>query len=285
MSIEQVKKDGIAFFTDAIKKWNRLIELYNEIRESGFTPPADLIQEANEILAWFQDNYMQHLKYSTFRVAETLPSGKMVGVDHIFDVVFSGADIQRICNDPYIYAEELSKGMAHLRGHLASIRNLKTISNKVEVELPILRIRKMLSRCNLVIDQLRRRRKNKIPYLIEDEYDVQDLLHALLKLEFDDIRKEEWTPSYAGGASRIDLVLKKEKILIEVKKSSVNVREKDLGDQLLEDIGRYKEYPDANIIVCFIYDPEHWIENSEGLKRDLEKLSTKNLNVEVIICP
>ena len=30
---------------------------------------------------------------------------------------------------------------------------------------------------------------------INDEYDVQDLFHALLTLYFDDIRDEEWTPS------------------------------------------------------------------------------------------
>ncbi|MEI6002257.1 hypothetical protein H3V53_35580 [Paraburkholderia bengalensis] len=35
-----------------------------------------------------------------------------------------------------------------------------------------------------------------------DEYDVQDLLHGVLHLEFDDIRPEEWCPSYAGTGTR-----------------------------------------------------------------------------------
>ena len=42
---------------------------------------------------------------------------------------------------------------------------------------------------------------------MEDEYDVQDLFHALLTIYFEDIRKEEWSPSYAGGASRMDFLL------------------------------------------------------------------------------
>lgn len=43
---------------------------------------------------------------------------------------------------------------------------------------------------------------------LEDEYDVQDLPHALLLLYFDDVRAEEWTPSYAGKSARMDFLLK-----------------------------------------------------------------------------
>lgn len=289
MSVEQIKKDGIAFFTLAIERWSRLIDLYNELAsayDSGRLTKE--ISEANEILAWFQENYIKHLKYSKFRVFSTLPSGKKTKTDPIFDLIFRGANIETISSEryPYTFAENLNVGAAHLRGHLTSIRNLETLKEETETErIPTLRIKKTLSRCNLVMDQLRRRRRNKTPYLFEDEYDLQDLIHALLRLDFDDIRKEEWTPSYAGGAARIDLVLRKEKILIEVKRTSINVREKELGDQLLEDIGRYKEYPHANTLVCFIFDPKHWIENPQGLKHDLEKQSTKELVVEVIICP
>jgi hypothetical protein len=45
-----------------------------------------------------------------------------------------------------------------------------------------------------------RHRYSERPTLeVEDEYDTQDLFHALLAIDFDDIRREEWTPSYAGG--------------------------------------------------------------------------------------
>ena len=66
--------------------------------------------------------------------------------------------------------------------------------------------------------QLRNRHGNRQTLSIEDEYDVQDLLHALLHLYFDDIRPEEWTPSYAGKSARVDFLLKNEKTVIEVKK-------------------------------------------------------------------
>lgn len=66
--------------------------------------------------------------------------------------------------------------------------------------------------------QLRNRHDNRQTLSIEDEYDVQDLLHALLHLYFNDIRPEEWTPSYAGKSARVDFLLKNEKTVIEVKK-------------------------------------------------------------------
>jgi len=171
-----------------------------------------------------------------------------------------------------------------LRGHLSSIRRLENISEESK-KVPLLVIRKILSRFRLVANQLKRRRKNKVPYLIKDEYDVQNLLYALFRLDFDDIRKEEWTPSYAGGASRIDLVLKNEGILVEVKKTGASLKEEQIGKQLIVDIAKYKEYKGVNTLVCFIYDPEQRIENPKGLENDLRKLSTKKLKVEVFVCP
>lgn len=51
-----------------------------------------------------------------------------------------------------------------------------------------------------VARQIRSRHEQRETLSIQDEYDVQDLLHALLSIFFEDIRAEEWTPSYAGGS-------------------------------------------------------------------------------------
>lgn len=66
--------------------------------------------------------------------------------------------------------------------------------------------------------QLKKRYNGRDSIEVNDEYDVQDLVHALLTLHFDDVRPEEASPSYAGSSSRQDFLLKKEKIVIEVKK-------------------------------------------------------------------
>ncbi len=79
-------------------------------------------------------------------------------------------------------------------------------------------------------------RENRETLKIEDEYDVQDLLHALLLLYFDDVRAEEWTPSYAGKSARMDFLLKNERVVIEVKKTRLGLADKELGDQLIIDV-------------------------------------------------
>jgi|GEM_PF-518894 len=138
---------------------------------------------------------------------------------------------------------------------------------------------------HLVANQLENRHNNRPTLKIEDEYDVQDLLHSLLKIYFDDVRPEEWTPSYAGGSSKIDFLLKKEKIVIEVKKTRQKLRDKEIGDQLLVDIAKYKKHSDCESLICFIYDPEGTIGNPKGLESDLNQSSDEQLNIITIIEP
>lgn len=138
-------------------------------------------------------------------------------------------------------------------------------SDKVEL------INHLCNRFHLVARQLRMRHAGRSTLSIEDEYDVQDLFHALLLVDFEDVRDEEWTPSYAGGSSRMDFLLKQERIVIEVKKTRSGLAEREIGDELLIDIGRYKAHPDFKTLICFVYDPEGKIANPRGLETDLSK--------------
>lgn len=122
-----------------------------------------------------------------------------------------------------------------------------------------------------VVKSLRNRHDNRNTIDVDDEYDVQDLLFAILQIFFKDIRKEEWTPSYAGNSSRVDFLLKEEKMVIEVKKTRNTMKDKDLGEQLIIDIAKYKSHPDCKNLVCFVYDPEGRIVNPDGIIKDLEK--------------
>ena len=143
----------------------------------------------------------------------------------------------------------------------------------------------LFEKFHLVARHFRNRHNRRETLTIKDEYDVQDLVHALLRLSFDDVRAEEYVPSYAGSASRVDFLLKKERTLIEIKKTRSNLRDKELGDQLILDIAKYKLHPDCDRLVCFVYDPEGLIDNPRGLELDLEKNSSENLLVEVYIKP
>jgi hypothetical protein len=145
-------------------------------------------------------------------------------------------------------------------------------------------IEKICLRFHAVARQLQQRYDDRGTITIEDEYDVQDLLHGILRLHFDDIRAEEWTPSYAGGSSRVDFLLKAEEIVIEVKKTRPSMKPKHLGEQLIIDRARYEAHPNCKALICFVYDPEGRIGNPVGIERDLERTSGP-LKVRVIIAP
>lgn len=132
-------------------------------------------------------------------------------------------------------------------------------------------IETIFTRFHKVARQLRNRYNQRPTLDINDEYDVQNLLHALLQLYFDDIRAEEWTPSYAGKCARVDFLLKNEKMVIEVKKARQGLTDKEIGDQLIIDIDRYKTHYDCEKLVCFVYDPEGRIGNPIGIMEDLNK--------------
>ncbi|RHI44420.1 hypothetical protein DW167_10080 [Bacteroides thetaiotaomicron] len=154
----------------------------------------------------------------------------------------------------------------------------------INVEHAINVVQKICNRFHQVARQVRQRHSNRKTIEIEDEYDVQDLLHALLKVDFDDVRAEEWTPSYAGSASRMDFLLKQEQIVIEVKKTRKGLVAKEVGEQLMIDIERYTAHPDCQTLVCFVYDPESRVANPIGIENDLKR-KTNNLNVIIIITP
>ena len=142
----------------------------------------------------------------------------------------------------------------------------------------------LLSRFHLVVRQLGDRHDSRATLNVNDEYDVQDLLHALLRLFFDDIRPEEWTPSYAGGSARMDFLIKQEEIVIETKMTRENLTARDIGNQLIEDIARYKEHQDCRVLIAFVYDPEGRIANPRGIENDLSR-DEGDLAVRVMIVP
>ncbi|MGH6895847.1 MAG: transposase [Geminicoccaceae bacterium] len=102
---------------------------------------------------------------------------------------------------------------------------------------PVARIVALCRRFPLFVERLQARQRHRSPYIVEDEYDVQDLLHAILKLHFDDVRPEEWTPSYAGNASRIDFLLPRERTIIEAKMTRPKLGQKEVTNEL---INRYR---------------------------------------------
>ncbi|MBT3286958.1 MAG: transposase [Victivallales bacterium] len=117
---------------------------------------------------------------------------------------------------------------------------------------------------------LAHRRKGAQQLTFSSEYDVQDLLHALLRPWVSDIRPEEFTPSYAGSSTRMDFLLPVYALVIELKFVRDRSHAKRVGDELIIDIDHYRAHPTCKTIWCAIYDPDHFLTNAEGLRTDLE---------------
>lgn len=53
------------------------------------------------------------------------------------------------------------------------------------------------------------------------------------------------------------------------KKTRQGLADKEVGDQLIIDVDRYKAHPDCERLICFVYDPEGRIGNPNGIMGDL----------------
>jgi hypothetical protein len=114
------------------------------------------------------------------------------------------------------------------------------------------------------------RRKGVQQLSFSSEYDVQDILHALLRPWISDIRPEEFTPSYAGSSTRMDFLLPKYNLVIELKFVRDRTHAKHIGDELIIDIEHYRIHPNCKILWCVVFDPDHLLQNAEGLRTDIE---------------
>jgi hypothetical protein len=168
----------------------------------------------------------------------------------------------------------------HLRAHAAmDVQPAHHSNGPLEVVLNLCR------KFHVAAIELQSRHKNRATLTIADEYDVQDLLRALLRQQFSDVRAEEAAPSFAGRSPRLDFLLKLEKIVVETKMTREGLRDKEIGDELLQDCARYKNHPDCSTLVCFIYDPMGLLKNPYALTSDIEKQSDGRLTVRAITCP
>lgn len=149
---------------------------------------------------------------------------------------------------------------------------------------PVARVVELCRRFPLLVERLQRRQRNRPPVEVRDEYDVQDLLHAVLKLQFEDVRPEEWTPSYAGNASRVDFFLPPERMIVEAKMTRAHLGQREVADQLTIDRVRYESMPNVDHLICLIYDPDRRCSNPSALENDLARGGGR-LRVAAVVCP
>lgn len=149
---------------------------------------------------------------------------------------------------------------------------------------PLVLIRKVCQRFHSVARQLRLRKDYRPTIEVDDEYDLQDLLCALLKVEFDEVATDEWTPPYTEGASRTTLLVNRDQIAIVAKKTGPGLTTKELTDQVLADAAHYRTQGRCSTLFCFVYDPEGRIGSPKRLETTLTSVS-EHCRIEVLVAP
>lgn len=134
-----------------------------------------------------------------------------------------------------------------------------------EASDPITKLDRLLRRLPLVIRQLRSRHINRPAFQVADERDLEDLLRTLLPIFFNDIRPESRTPPYDCG-TRTDFRLEPEGIVLTIKRATLRDCEKQLGEQLQEDVIYYERDGSCRIVVGFIHDPECFLRDPGQLE-------------------
>lgn len=242
-------RDGIHIDQNDDARFRQLVLELRDLFDDAF---VDARRHSQPLIAYFNDSISNYIGSPSYR-----------GVENIKGLVSSA--ITRVQRNP------LALKTAALTAKSKGMKDPDVIVTLAE-------------RLHTLVRQLRERRENRPTLDVADEYDVQDLFHVVLTIYFDDIRTEEWTPSYAGGASRLDFFLPEIEAVIEIKMTRPTLSTRQLGEQLIVDITKYKNYPGCRTLFCIVYDPEGRVSNPRGVENDLQGQRDSML-IRIMIVP
>jgi hypothetical protein len=57
---------------------------------------------------------------------------------------------------------------------------------------------------------------------------------------------------------------------------------RELGEQLIIDVAKYKKHPQCKRLICFVYDPDGRLSNPRGIESDMSNCDS-DIDVRTII--
>lgn len=201
------------------KELEERLEIGQELLNRQISSTTELSSSKEDFNLW--DDYNKELLKQSF----DRPNN-----DYHRDYCFTG--ISYSLGHPRSLAEILQEHKSDINRQITRLRKIREKSNlieskviqpvrqeleKDETQIGLEKLYNLFSKFHRIAQTLRSRHDFRPTLIVNDEYDVQDLLRAILKEHFNDVREEDYVPSYAGSNSRVDFVLKNEKIVIETK--------------------------------------------------------------------
>jgi hypothetical protein len=129
------------------------------------------------------------------------------------------------------------------------------------------------------------RKRKKPNFVIADEYDVQDLLLAVLRAHLKQVISEEPFSKVANAASgRADLAIQKLGVLIEVKLARTADDQRRILDDFGKDLNLYAKWPHLKHLIFFIYN-SHLLADAEAFEEldGPKEISGRRFNVKVVL--
>lgn len=179
--------------------------------------------------------------------------------DNFFSCVWQWCVVACLFDNALIYIESYEKN-----------NPIEDESSSKSMESAKLIIRIMSNWSNMVAS-FTKHRKDISPIKITNKPEMQYLLEGVLRLLFNDVRPETYTPNHGNKSNRTDFLLPKDRILIECKMTREGLNDTKLSEALIIDKEHYRKHSGIDRILCLVYDPERRIQNPEGIK-DIEEL-------------
>lgn len=147
----------------------------------------------------------------------------------------------------------------------------------------------LLQRFHLGANHLEKhRRVNHDPFVVNDEFDVQDLLFSILLVNFPDVEIEDPAKKIAGVSSRLDVVIRNLKLIIEIKCFKKGNNWATMFKDINHKIQTYSQNENYDQMIIFIYNPDSALVNPDKIQKDITKKQTidgKNFNIICIVDP
>jgi hypothetical protein len=153
-------------------------------------------------------------------------------------------------------------------------------------------IERVLGRFDLAAQAVGKRKragKETACYDCADEYDVQDLLFAMLKPIIRDLEREDLTRKVSGDSGRTDLSSQEYGLIIEVKRIRDEKHADRVAAECRERVMRYGEADGLRDLFFFVYDPARLIGDRDnfvkGLHVGVVRYRDREFRVQCIVAP
>jgi hypothetical protein len=133
---------------------------------------------------------------------------------------------------------------------------------------------------------LAERKRSRLPFKINDEYDVQDLFFALVLPVVPDIVAEDPAPKVAGHSTRLDFTSKATRLGFEINHVKSKAHAAKVREEIILDERTYQEHPYIDTVVAFVSDPNQEIPLHErtAFEADLsQKVAVAGRSIRYIV--